>query len=127
MAPSRTLSVPTRVYGRPALAKQEPQQLADILERVLDKGIVIVGDIQVRLLDVELLTIKLRLVVASVERAREMGIDWWTNDSFVSSGTMARRLRAGGKKPLRPHVSAPQHKKLVPTRRSSRGTSAGRH
>ena len=61
------------------------QNLADVLERVLDKGIVIVGDIQVRLLDIELLTIKIRLMVASVDRAREMGIDWWENDPFVSS------------------------------------------
>lgn len=61
-----------------------PQNLADILERVLDKGIVVVGDIQVRLLDIELLTIKVRLMVASVERAREMGINWWEGDPFVS-------------------------------------------
>src|ERR1700751_3594277 len=51
--------------------------LADILERVLDKGIVIAGDIQINLLDIELLTIKLRLVVASVDKAKEIGIDWW--------------------------------------------------
>jgi hypothetical protein len=62
-----------------------PQNLADVLERVLDKGIVIVGDIQVRLLDIELLTIKLRLMVASVDRAKEMGINWWEGDPFVSS------------------------------------------
>jgi len=62
-----------------------PQNLADILERVLDKGIVIAGDIQVRLLDIELLTIKVRLLVASVDRAREMGINWWESDPFVSS------------------------------------------
>jgi hypothetical protein len=54
--------------------------LADILERVLDKGIVIAGDIQINLLDIELLTIKLRLLIASVERAREMGINWWEGD-----------------------------------------------
>src|SRR5690349_9506392 len=59
--------------------------LADILERVLDKGIVIAGDIQINLLDIELLTIKLRLLVASVDRAREMGIDWWENDPALSS------------------------------------------
>jgi Gas vesicle protein len=62
-----------------------PQNLADVLERVLDKGIVIVGDIQVRLLDIELLTIKLRLMIASVDKAREMGINWWESDPFVSS------------------------------------------
>src|SRR4051812_9664969 len=59
--------------------------LADILERVLDKGIVIVGDIRVNLLDIELLTIKLRLLVASVDRAKEMGIDWWEHDPTLSS------------------------------------------
>jgi Gas vesicle protein len=60
--------------------------LADILERVLDKGIVIAGDIQVNLLDIELLTIKLRLLIASVDRAKEMGIDWWEGDPALSSG-----------------------------------------
>ncbi|MGW0822630.1 gas vesicle protein [Streptomyces sp. NPDC002845] len=59
--------------------------LADILERVLDKGIVIAGDIRINLLDIELLTVKLRLVVASVERAKEMGIDWWETDPALSS------------------------------------------
>ena len=63
-----------------------PANLADILERVLDKGIVIAGDIQINLLDIGLLTIKLRLVVASVDRAKEMGIDWWERDPTLSSG-----------------------------------------
>ena len=67
-----------------------PANLADILERVLDKGIVIAGDIQINLLDIELLTIKLRLLVASVERAQEMGINWWEGDASLSSG--AREL-----------------------------------
>ncbi|PSR60606.1 gas vesicle protein [Nocardia sp. MDA0666] len=59
--------------------------LADILERVLDKGLVIAGDIQVNLLDIELLTIKLRLVVASLETAKAVGIDWWETDPWLSS------------------------------------------
>src|SRR5919206_805262 len=59
--------------------------LADLLERILDKGIVIVGDIRVNLLDIELLTVKLRLLVASVDRAKEMGIDWWEHDPSLSS------------------------------------------
>jgi hypothetical protein len=62
--------------GRP----ESTASLADILERVLDKGIVIAGDIQINLLDIELLTIKLRLLVASVDKAREMGINWWEGD-----------------------------------------------
>jgi hypothetical protein len=61
-----------------------PANLADILERVLDKGIVIAGDIQINLLDIELLTIKLRLLIASVERAQEMGINWWESDPTLS-------------------------------------------
>ena len=65
----------------------EPANLADILERVLDKGIVIAGDIRINLLDIELLTIKIRLIVASVDRAREMGIDWWEHDPTLSAGS----------------------------------------
>jgi Gas vesicle protein len=69
--------------------------LADILERVLDKGIVIAGDIQINLLDVELLTIKLRLLIASVDRAKEMGIDWWESETSLQkldSGDGEKRL-----------------------------------
>jgi hypothetical protein len=74
-------------YGQsyPPARRTESANLADILERVLDKGIVIAGDIQVNLLDIELLTIKLRLVIASVDRAKEMGIDWWEHDPTLSS------------------------------------------
>ena len=62
-----------------------PSNLADILERVLDKGIIIAGDIKVNLLDIELLTIKIRLLIVSVDKAAEMGIDWWRNDPMLSS------------------------------------------
>jgi hypothetical protein len=58
--------------------------LADLLERVLDKGIVIAGDIRIKLVEVELLSIQLRLVVCSVEKARELGLDWWSNNSALS-------------------------------------------
>jgi hypothetical protein len=63
-----------------------PAQLADVLERVLDKGIVIAGDIQINLLDIELLTVKLRLLIASADKAKEMGIDWWEGDAFLTRG-----------------------------------------
>ena len=66
--------------------------LADILERVLDKGIVIAGDIKISLADVDLLNIKIRLLVCSVEKAMEIGIDWWQQDSFLSS--QAKKLEA---------------------------------
>jgi hypothetical protein len=90
------MSDPVRWTGQMPSTRQQQQQqqpasndgtnLADILERVLDKGIVIAGDIQINLLDIELLTIKLRLVVASVDKAKEMGIDWWERDPTLSSG-----------------------------------------
>jgi len=58
--------------------------LADVLERVLDKGMVIAGDIKIKLVDIELLTIQIRLMIASVDKAKEMGIDWWTNNPSYS-------------------------------------------
>jgi len=63
----------------------EATNLADILERVLDKGIVIAGDIRIQLADVDLLNIKIRILVASVDKAMEMGINWWQQDSYLSS------------------------------------------
>ncbi|MCP2332184.1 MULTISPECIES: gas vesicle protein [Actinoalloteichus] len=78
---------PSRVAG--TQSQSTGANLADILERVLDKGVVIAGDIKINLLDIELLTIKLRLLVASVDKAKEMGIDWWEHDPTLSSG--ARR------------------------------------
>ena len=68
--------------------------LGDILERVLDKGLVIAGDIQVNLLDIELLTIKLRLVIASLETAKSVGIDWWESDPWLSSKARNREIEA---------------------------------
>jgi len=63
----------------------ESTNLAEILERVLDKGLVIAGDIKIQIADIDLLTIRIRLLVASVDKAMEMGIDWWQQDSYLSS------------------------------------------
>jgi hypothetical protein len=71
--------------SRDAFTGPAPANLADILERVLDKGIIIAGDIQVNLLDIELLTIRIRLLVVSVDKAQEMGIDWWRHDAGLTS------------------------------------------
>ncbi|MCK4791116.1 MAG: gas vesicle protein [Desulfobacteraceae bacterium] len=70
----------------------ETTNLADILERVLDKGIVIAGDIKIQIADVDLLNIKIRLLVASVDKAMEMGINWWQQDSYLSSEAKEARL-----------------------------------
>jgi hypothetical protein len=92
MTEQQTSEVPGRGVpaGRPyyqapsQTGRPQPANLADILERVLDKGIIIAGDIRVNLLDIELLTIKLRLLVVSVDKAEEMGIDWWKHDPMLT-------------------------------------------
>jgi len=78
---------PRHDLARPA----QRDTLLDVLDRVLDKGVVIAGDICISLLDIELLTIKIRLLIASADKAREMGIDWWAHDPQLSSS--ARRQR----------------------------------
>lgn len=66
--------------------------LADVLERVLDKGIVIAGDIKLFLMDVEVLTLQIRLVICSVDKAKEVGLDWWTNHPAFSGQKQGRTL-----------------------------------
>jgi hypothetical protein len=77
---------PSNTSRSPGAFSSDSGSLADVLERVLDKGVVIAGDIQINLLDIELLTIKLRLVIASVDTARRMGINWWENDPMLAGG-----------------------------------------
>jgi hypothetical protein len=59
--------------------------LADVLERILDKGLVIAGDIKIKIVDIELLTVQIRLLVCSVDKAQEMGIDWWTTSPYLNA------------------------------------------
>ncbi|MFJ9413555.1 MULTISPECIES: gas vesicle protein [unclassified Streptomyces] len=89
----------------PPYGQGSSANLADILERVLDKGIVIAGDIQINLLDIELLTIKLRLVIASVDKAKEMGIDWWERDPALSSRADGHHELAEENKRLRAEIA----------------------
>ena len=90
----------------------EQTNLADLLERILDKGVVIAGDIHVKLVEVELLTIQLRLVICSVDKACELGLDWWNRDARLTRNAAEQdpRLRirrtavagrAGGGQPRR--------------------------
>ncbi|GAA2305491.1 hypothetical protein GCM10010402_76020 [Actinomadura luteofluorescens] len=85
-----------RSPSRSMAGERQGANLADLLERILDKGIVIVGDVRVNLLDIELLTIKLRLLVASVDRAKEMGIDWWEHDPSLSSKARQKEVDGQG-------------------------------
>ena len=66
-------------------AFRDREGLIDVLDRVLDKGVVIAGDIRINLLDIELLTIKVRLLISSADKAKELGLDWWTRDPYFSS------------------------------------------
>src|SRR6201986_906291 len=89
------LATPSSGTARRSGVAGGPQtaNLADILERVLDKGLVIAGDIRVNLLDIELLTIKLRLVIASLDTARQVGINWWETDPWLSADAGRRAVR----------------------------------
>ena len=64
---------------------RQPQGLVDILDKILDKGLVVAGDVKVSLANVELLTIQLRLVICSVDKAEQIGINWWRADRFYSA------------------------------------------
>lgn len=81
----------------------ESSSLADLLERVLDKGIVIAGDIKIKLVEIELLTIQIRLMIASVDKAREMGLDWWTRNPEFSSQAHALKAAPAPIAALPPH------------------------
>lgn len=71
------------------------QSLVDVLDRILEKGLVIAGDIRIDLADVELLTIRVRLLVCSIDKAQEIGLDWWRHDGFLTSGGSDRPRLAG--------------------------------
>lgn len=73
------------VPARRELGPARGQSLVDVLDRILEKGLVIAGDIRVDLADVELLTIRIRLLVCSIDKAQEIGLDWWRADPSLSS------------------------------------------
>lgn len=72
-------------FERRAAAPPSSTTLVDILDRVLDKGLVVAGDIRISLANVELITVRIRLLVCSIDKASEIGLDWWRRDSFLSS------------------------------------------
>jgi len=107
--------------------------LVDVLERVLDKGLVIAGDIRINLLDIELLTIKVRLLIASADKAREMGIDWWTHDPHLSSKSEAepKKHADGDQKELSDRMDRIESQlgqlleRVTPQKKSARSARAG--
>jgi hypothetical protein len=87
--------LPSVGTGGSAGPVREREGLIDVLDRVLDKGVVIAGDIRINLLDIELLTIKVRLLISSADKARELGIDWWSHDPHLSSGAKGQKKLDG--------------------------------
>ena len=75
--------MPTDLTGNPTRSNAG---LVDVLDRVLDKGLVVAGDIKVSLAEVELLTIRIRLMICSIDKAEEIGLDWWKYDRHLSPG-----------------------------------------
>ena len=78
-------SNPTRTHG-----------LVDILDRVLDKGLVVAGDIKINLANVELLTIQIRLLVCSIDKAQQIGLNWWQTDPRLSSAQGSNNMITPG-------------------------------
>ncbi|KMY55841.1 gas vesicle protein GvpJ [Bacillus sp. FJAT-27231] len=72
----------------------QSSSIVDVLEKILDKGVVIAGDITVGIADIELLTIKIRLIVASVDKAKEIGMDWWETDPYLTSKASDHNVKA---------------------------------
>ena len=102
--------------------------LVDILDRVLDKGLVVAGDIRVSLANVELLTVRIRLLVCSIDKAEEIGLDWWRRDSFLSGQALESEETAA----LRERVEALERQLAAtaapppPPSESTRGGTAAR-
>jgi hypothetical protein len=78
------------MIDRPGSYQPTGASLVDILDRVLDRGLVVAGDIRVSVANVELLTVQIRLLVCSIDKAEEIGLDWWRHDRFLSSRASAQ-------------------------------------
>ena len=90
--------------------------LVDVLDRVLDKGLVVAGDIKVSLAEVELLTIRIRLLICSIDKAEQIGLDWWKYDHHLSAGSQALSAE---NEDLRKQVRALERQLASLTRRRS--------
>jgi hypothetical protein len=90
--------------------------LVEVLDRVLDKGLVVAGDIKVSLAEVELLTIRIRLLICSIDKAEQIGLDWWKYDHYLSPGKQA--LSAENEE-LRKQIRMLERRLAATTRRRS--------
>lgn len=120
-----TQQSPLRYSGRPSMeSRSDSTSLAELLERILDKGIVIAGDISISLVDIELLTIKLRLLIASVDKAREIGVNWWESDPWLS-GRQTQQQTVGAGEDGKSLESRLERIETTLAQLASRGTGSG--
>ncbi len=90
--------------------------LVDVLDRVLDKGLVVAGDIKVSLAEVELLTVRIRLLICSIDKAEQIGLDWWKYDHHLSPG---KQVLSAENEELRKQVRALERQIASMTRKRS--------
>jgi Gas vesicle protein len=104
------------------LGRHQASGLVDVLDRVLDKGLVIAGDIKVSLAEVELLTVRIRLIVCSIDKAQEIGLDWWKYDHHLAPGkaqaeaekeALREQIRVLERKASHASRSTPSRRKLA--------------
>lgn len=100
--------------------QRQPQGLVDILDKILDKGLVVAGDIKVSLANVELLTIQLRLVICSIDKAEAIGINWWKSDRFYSADARPQIAAPEEVDALRQRIDRLEKKLAEPADRTSR-------
>ena len=105
---------PTRAHG-----------LVDVLDRILDKGLVIAGDIKVNLANVELLTIQVRLIVCSIDKAEQIGLNWWKYDAALSGGANTARLELENRDLRERLLALEQRLERLDAGQSGRGESKG--
>ena len=98
--------------------------LVDVLDRVLDKGLVVAGDIKISVAEVELITIRIRLLVCSLDKAEQIGLDWWRYDRYFSPGLAEPRFNSGrsGRQIESPASRAARGPKARSSARTSRRT-----
>jgi len=106
-----------------SLGNRHVSGLVDVLDRILDKGLAIAGDIKVSLAEVELLTIRIRLIVCSIDKAQEIGLDWWKYDPHFAPG---KRALPGETEDLRKQLAELQEKVRVLGANRGAGSRNGR-
>src|SRR5947209_7993284 len=116
-------TLPDYCSRRMPIEQRQPQGLVDILDKILDKGLVVAGDIKVSLANVELLTIQLRLVICSIDKAEAIGINWWRSDRFYSADAPAA-ISAAEVDGLKKRITSLEQQ--LSTRKITQGGSAER-